>query len=114
MVTGKLTGTLSRVAALNSHRPTASTAKSSNVGSRDLTTLQQFNNLVQLIAEPYATMVYFPVWTGLRVRELIGLRWKNVHVDSITIDERRCRGDWGNEISLAANSIRVIGAVTLA
>jgi integrase len=27
--------------------------------------------------------------------ELIGLRWNDIHEDSITIDERYCRGDWG-------------------
>lgn len=47
------------------------------------------------MAEPYATMVYTAAWTGLRVSELIGLRWRNVGSDSITVAERCCRGDWG-------------------
>jgi integrase len=34
------------------------------------------------------------VWTGLRVSELIGLRWRNIHADSISIEQRFCRGDW--------------------
>ena len=55
----------------------------------------QFDVLIQLIPEPYATMVYVAIYTGLRVSELIGLRWNDVHGDSITIDERCCRGDWG-------------------
>ena len=46
------------------------------------------------IAEPYATMVYVCVLAGLRVSELIALKWEDVHTDSITIDERYCRGDW--------------------
>jgi integrase len=54
----------------------------------------QFSNLVQLISEPYATMIYVAVWTGLRVSELIGLKWRCIHDDSITIEERYCRGDW--------------------
>jgi Phage integrase, N-terminal SAM-like domain len=33
-------------------------------------TVQEFNNLVELIPEPYATMVYVAVYTGLRVSEL--------------------------------------------
>jgi integrase len=53
-----------------------------------------FEKLVQLIAEPYATMVFVAVWTGLRVSELIGLKWRCIHEDSITIEERYCRGDW--------------------
>jgi integrase len=55
---------------------------------------EQFNNLLQLVAEPYATMLYVAVWTGLRVSELIGLKWRCVHSDSITIEERYTRGDW--------------------
>ncbi len=57
-------------------------------------TPEQFHSLVGLMAEPYASMVYVCVLAGLRVSELIGLRWEDVHVDSLTIDERYCRGDW--------------------
>jgi integrase len=49
---------------------------------------------VQLLSEPYATMIFVAVWTGLRVSELIGLKWRCLHADSITIEERYCRGDW--------------------
>ena len=55
---------------------------------------EQFNHLIEFMAEPYATMVYVAVWTGLRVSELIGLRWRCIHSDSITIEERYTRGDW--------------------
>ena len=55
----------------------------------------KFLGLLELIPEPYATMVNTAVFTGLRASELIGLRWRNVHADSITVDERCCRGDWG-------------------
>jgi len=37
-------------------------------------TPEQFAALVNLIAEPYASMVYVAVYTGLRVSELIGLK----------------------------------------
>jgi integrase len=57
-------------------------------------TPEQFSNLVQLVSEPYATMLYVSVWTGLRISELIGLRWRCVHADSITVEERFSRGDW--------------------
>jgi integrase len=57
-------------------------------------TPEDFNKLVQLVSEPYATMLYVAVWTGLRVSELIGLKWRCIHSDSITIEERYCRGDW--------------------
>src|SRR6266513_1905926 len=42
-------------------------------------------------------------YTGLRVSELIGFRWNDVHHDSIAIDERCCRGDWGAPKSDASN-----------
>lgn len=57
-------------------------------------TPEQFSTLVQLISEPYASMLYVSVWTGLRVSELIGLKWRCLHDDAITIEERFCRGDW--------------------
>jgi integrase len=57
-------------------------------------TPEDFHKLVQLISEPYATMLYVAVWTGLRVSEVIGLKWRCIHADSMTIAERYCRGDW--------------------
>ena len=57
-------------------------------------TPEQFHELVELVPEPYATMLYVSVWTGLRVSELIGLKWRCIHADSITVEERYCRGDW--------------------
>jgi integrase len=67
-------------------------------------TPEQFEQLVNEIAEPYSTMVYVAVYTGLRVSELIGLRWDDVHADSITVDERYCRGDWGKPKSDCSNA----------
>lgn len=64
----------------------------------------QFHQLLELIAEPYATMVYVAIYTGLRVSELAGLRWEDIHEESITIDERYCRGDWGAPKSEASNA----------
>jgi integrase len=57
-------------------------------------TPEQFDRLVEIIAEPYATMLYVAVWTGLRVSELIALKWRNIHTDSIAIEQRFSRGDW--------------------
>jgi integrase len=67
-------------------------------------TPSQFEALVALISEPYATMVYVAVHTGLRVSELAGLKWQNVHFDSITIDERYSRGDWSAPKSASSNA----------
>jgi ATP-dependent helicase/nuclease subunit A len=67
-------------------------------------TPEQFEQLANLIPEPYATMVYVAVWTGLRVSELIGLRWEDVHAESLTIDERCTRGDWGAPKSDCSNA----------
>src|SRR6266487_222185 len=47
------------------------------------------------IPEPYASMVFVAIYTGLRASELIGLRWRNVHENALTVEERCCRGDWG-------------------
>lgn len=73
----------------------------------------QFALLVELIAEPYATMVYVAVFTGLRVSELIGLRWRNVHDDSITINERCCRGEWGAPKSEASSATIAVNSAVI-
>ena len=72
--------------------------------SKPYVTPKQFDRLIQLIPEPYSTRVYVAIYTGLRVSELAGLRWDDVGPDSITIDERFCRGDWGAPKSEASNA----------
>ena len=72
--------------------------------SKPFITPQQFAALVALIPEPYATMVFVAVYTGLRVSELIGLRWRNVLQDEISVEQRYCRGDWGPPKSEASNA----------
>jgi len=67
-------------------------------------TPEQFEQLLGAIPEPYASMFYVAVYTGLRISELVGLRWEDVHTDSITIDERYCRGDWAAPKSRASNA----------
>jgi len=67
-------------------------------------TPEQFEQLLELISEPYASMAFVAVWTGLRVSELIGLKWEDVGADSLTIDERCCRGDWDAPKSEASNA----------
>ena len=64
----------------------------------------KFQALLALIPEPYATMVHVAVYTGLRASELIGLKWRNVHTDSIAVEERYCRGEWGVPKSEASNA----------
>jgi integrase len=67
-------------------------------------TPEQFDELLGEIPEPYATMVYVAIYTGLRVSELAALKWNDVGFDSITIDERFCRGDWSEPKSDASNA----------
>jgi integrase len=65
---------------------------------------KQFVLLLALIPEPCAAMVFVAVHTGLRVSELIGLKWQNVHADSITVEDRYCRGDGGATKAKASNA----------
>jgi integrase len=69
---------------------------------------EQFSTLVEYVSEPYASMLFVSVWTGLRISELIGLKWRCVHDDSITVEERFCRGDWSTpKTSASAATIGV-------
>jgi hypothetical protein len=63
-------------------------------------TPEQFANLMELVSEPYATMIITAVWTGLRVSELIGLKWRCLKTDAI--EERYCRGDWSKPTTEAS------------
>jgi integrase len=67
-------------------------------------TPEQFALLLARIPEPYASMVFVAIYTGLRFSELAGLRWNDIHQDSITIDERYYRGEWGAPKSEASNT----------
>jgi integrase len=67
-------------------------------------TPEQFDELVTAMPEPYATMVYVAIYTGLRVSELVALRWQDVGADSIAVEQRYCRGDWSKPKSRASNA----------
>jgi integrase len=75
--------------------------------SKPTITPEQFHQLVELVPEPYATMLYVSVWTGLRVSELIGLKWRCIHSDSVSVEERYFRGDWS--VPKTAASAATIG-----
>ena len=62
--------------------------------SKPLISPAEFQSLLLLVPEPYSTMIYVAVYSGLRVSELVGLKWKNVHEDSITVAARYSKGDW--------------------
>jgi len=63
---------------------------------------EQFSNLVEYVSEPYASMLFVSVWTGLRISELIALKWRCIHADSITVEERYFRGDWSTPKTTAS------------
>jgi integrase len=71
-------------------------------------TPEEFEQLVNLVEEPYSTMIYVAVHSGLRVSELVGLKWEDVHdeegAEGITVDERFCRGDWSVTKTVASST----------
>ena len=56
------------------------------------------------MSEPYSTMIYVAAFTALRISELAGLRWRNVHASSVTIEERYSRGNWDEPKSAASKA----------
>jgi hypothetical protein len=49
-------------------------------------------------------MVLVAIYSGLRASELIALRWKSVFADSIKVEEKYCRREWGPPKSDASNA----------
>jgi len=68
-------------------------------------TPEQFDDLITLMPEPYSTMVYVAIYTGLRISELVALTWKDLGCDSINVDKRYCRGDLSQPKSRASDAI---------
>ena len=83
------------------------------VTQKPVISYEQCEQLLSRIPEPYSTMVHVAIWTGLRVSELIGLKWEDVHADSLTVDERCCRGDWGAPKSNASNATIGVDAAVI-
>jgi integrase len=73
-------------------------------GPKPFLRIEQFYKLLDAISEPYATMLYVAVFTALRVSELAGLRWRNIHASSITIEQRYSRGDFDEPKSQASRA----------
>jgi len=73
-------------------------------GPKPFLRTDQFYGLLEAIAEPYASMIYVAVFTAFRVSELAGLKWRNIHTSSITVEERYCRGDWDQPKSEASRA----------
>lgn len=65
--------------------------------------IDQFFALLELVSEPYGTIIYVAAFTALRVSELAGL-WRNVHASSVTIEARYCRGNWDEPKSAASKA----------
>jgi integrase len=80
-------------------------------------TVEQLMKLIELVREPYATMCYISALTGLRVSEILALRFKDIlewtvvvehQIErlqyAITIDEKFCRGEWGTPKTEASHA----------
>jgi len=74
-------------------------------------TPKQFDELVARIPEPYASMIYVAVYTGLRVSELAGLKWNDV----ITIEQVNEKGELENSrrfSPIRSSSVEMVSAVS--
>lgn len=69
---------------------------------------EQAAAILELVAEPYATMIFVAVNTGMLPSEIAALRWKDVLEDSLIIDERYCRGEWGAPKTEARNAVLAV------
>jgi len=44
---------------------------------------------------------------------LVGLKWEDVHNDSLTVDERFCSGDWGCPKTTASGATIGVDAIVV-
>jgi integrase len=63
-------------------------------GKKPTITPEQFHWLIEIIAEPYRTMILTATLSGLRVSELLALKWRCITDSGISVEERFYRGDW--------------------
>jgi integrase len=77
-------------------------------------TPEEFEQLVDFVDEPYATMIFVAVFSGLRVSELVGLKWEDVHDEALTVDERYFRGDWSVTKTTGSSATIVVAASVVA
>jgi integrase len=69
---------------------------------KPLITPAEFQSLLLLMPEPYASAVYVATWTGLRVSELSALKWKCILEESISVKQSYSRGDWSSTKTAAS------------
>ena len=76
-------------------------------GPKPTITVEEFNRLVAAIREPYASAVFVSGLTGLRVSELLALRWRSIdrQQNSIRISERFYRGDYSTPKTAASAAV---------
>ena len=67
------------------------------VNERRALTPEQCQRLLSTLVEPVRTMVHMGIFAGLRVGEILGIRWQDVHLDtkSIRIEQASYRGTLG-------------------
>src|SRR6204780_5565175 len=52
---------------------------SRRLGRPHIITPEKFQELIAILQEPYQTMVIVPICTGLRVSEVLALRWEHIN-----------------------------------
>ena len=56
--------------------------------------LATIGKLIDLLPEPTKTVVTLIVFGSLRIGEVLALRWRHIHADRITVEERVYEGEF--------------------
>ena len=81
---------------------------------KPIITPAEFHLLIECIPEPYASAVFVCTLTGLRVSELLALKWRCIHDDAIDVQERFHRGDWSCPKTEASAALIPVHPVVIA
>lgn len=65
------------------------------LSNKEPLTVEQFQSILAVVEEPVRFMVLILALTGLRVSEVLGLRWKHINFDlgTLSVEQRWYRGD---------------------
>ncbi len=74
-------------------------------------TIEEAERIIAACSDEVATLLWLIIWTGMRISEACGLRWKNVDLEKgcVYVRERNCGGSFDDPKSAQGNRALPLG-----